>query len=405
MREDNTYDNTPFLPRVIGDFFMDKKNNGTPEELMLEAIRLAGSVTRRVCPNPRTGALVLRNGEIIGRGYHENCGGPHAEVNAIRDAGENLEGCEMVVTLEPCNHTGKTPPCTDLIIASGIKRVYVGMEDPNPLVAGRGIIKLRQVGIEVVPNILSEQCAELNQPFIKMMTENFPYIMVKSAITLDGYIADEQGLSKWISSAESRKLVHEMRANADAVLVGVGTALADDPELTVRDAEGEDPLRVIYDPEGILPDRLKMIGSAKEIPTAILTGPHSTPMWKYNMKQKGVEIIESDKIGNLGLKDGLKQLGARGIQSILVEGGGRLQSMLAELGCIDRLEIFIAAKLIGKGIRMMEIPSRSMDHSLEFLESIWKQIGPDMHFTGILHKYGTNTNEIADDEPAGPAGE
>jgi diaminohydroxyphosphoribosylaminopyrimidine deaminase / 5-amino-6-(5-phosphoribosylamino)uracil reductase len=251
---------------------MDKK-------FMLEAIRLAGSVTRRVCPNPRTGALVLRNGEIIGRGFHENCGGPHAEVNAIRDAGENLEGCEMVVTLEPCCHTGKTPPCTDLIIASGIKKVYVGMEDPNPLVAGKGIEKLQRAGIEVIPNILSEKCAELNQPFIKMMTQKFPYITVKSAITLDGYIADAEGLSQWISSPESRKTVHEMRANADAVLVGVGTALADDPELTVRDAQGDDPLRVIYDPEGILPLHLKMITTAKEIPTTILTSPHSTPVW------------------------------------------------------------------------------------------------------------------------------
>jgi len=328
---------------------MDNKIIGSTEKLMLEAIRLAGSVNRRVCPNPRTGALVLRNGEIIGRGFHANCGGPHAEVNAIRDAGENLKGCEMLVTLEPCCHTGKTPPCTDLIIASGIKKVIIGMEDPNPQVAGKGICQLQAAGIEVVSNVLADECAELNQPFIKMMTENFPYIIVKSAITLDGYIADEQGQSKWISSAESRKTVHEMRANADAVLVGVGTVLADDPELTVRDAEGEHPLRVVYDPEGVLPDRLKMIQSAKEISTTIITGPHSTPVWKFNMRQKGVELIETDKFGKQGLEDGLRKLGQQGVQSILVEGGGRLQSQLAELGCIDCVEIFMAAKLIGKG--------------------------------------------------------
>ena len=366
---------------------MDKKIDGTVEKLMLEAIRLAGTVKRRVSPNPRTGALVLRNGEIIGCGYHEKFGGPHAEVNAIRDAGANLEGCEMFVTLEPCCHTGKTPPCTDLIIASGIKKIYVGMEDPNPLVAGRGIIKLRQAGIEVVTNVLSEQCAELNQAFIKMMTQNFPYIIVKSAITLDGYIADEKGQSKWISSPESRKVVHEMRAQADAVLVGVGTALTDDPQLTVRDAEGEHPLRVIYDPEGVLPDRLRMINGANKVPTMIISGPHSTPVWKYNMEQQCVKLIQTEKFGNAGLKDGLKQLGQLGYQTILVEGGGRLQSMLAELSCIDRLEIFSAAKLIGKGIRMMEIPARAMDNSLSFIKSTWKQSGPDMHFTGIINKY------------------
>jgi len=277
---------------------MDKKINGPAEKLMLEAIRLAGAGTQRVSPNPRTGALVVRNGKIIGRGRHEFYGGPHAEVNAIQDAGKDFEGCEMFVTLEPCCHTGKTLPCTDLIIASGIKKVIIGMEDPNPRVAGKGIRQLKAAGIEVVSNVLVDECAALNQPFIKMMTENFPYIIVKSAITLDGYIADEQGQSKWISSAESRKTVHEMRANADAVLVGVGTVLADDPELTVRDAEGEHPLRVAYDPEGVLPDQLKMIRSAKDVPTTIITGPHSTPVWKYNMRQNGIQIIETDKLGN-----------------------------------------------------------------------------------------------------------
>ncbi|MEA3392492.1 MAG: bifunctional diaminohydroxyphosphoribosylaminopyrimidine deaminase/5-amino-6-(5-phosphoribosylamino)uracil reductase RibD, partial [Candidatus Marinimicrobia bacterium] len=259
---------------------MDNKISGSMHQLMLEAIRLAGFGTRRVSPNPRTGALVVRDGKIIGRGRHEQFGGPHAEVNAIRNAGPNLEGCEMVVTLEPCCHTGKTPPCTDLIIASGIKKVIIGMEDPDPRVAGKGIRQLQAAGIEVVSNVLAEECAELNQPFIKMMTENFPYIIVKSAITLDGYIADEQGHSKWISSPESRITVHKMRSDADAVLVGVGTVLADDPELTVRDAEGEHPLRIVYDPEGILSCDLNIFRTAKDVPSCVITGPHSTPVWR-----------------------------------------------------------------------------------------------------------------------------
>ncbi|MEA2078170.1 MAG: bifunctional diaminohydroxyphosphoribosylaminopyrimidine deaminase/5-amino-6-(5-phosphoribosylamino)uracil reductase RibD, partial [Candidatus Marinimicrobia bacterium] len=259
---------------------MDKKNQGSMHTLMREAIRLAGSGTRRVSPNPRTGALVVRDGKIIGRGQHEFYGGPHAEVNAIRDAGSNLHGCEMIVTLEPCCHTGKTPPCTELIIRSGINKVYIGMEDPNPLVAGKGIQRLHGAGIEVVSNVLSEECAELNQPFIKMMTRNFPYITAKSAITLDGYIADEQGHSKWITSDESRKTVHKMRADADAVMVGIGTVLADDPLLTVRDTEGEHPLRIVYDPEGILSCDLNIFRTAKDVPSCVITGPHSTPVWR-----------------------------------------------------------------------------------------------------------------------------
>ena len=220
-----------------------------------------------------------------------------------------------------------------------------------------------------------------------MMPENYPYIIVKSAIAMAGNIADEHGHSTWNRSPESRITVHKMRANADGVLVGVETVPPDDPELTVRDAEGEHPLRVVYDPEGVLPDRLKMIHSAKEVSTTIITGPHSTPVWKYNMRQQGVKLIETDKFGNQGLEDGLRQLGRQRVQSILVEGGGRLQSMLAELGCIDRLEIFMAAKLIGKGIRMMEIPARPMDNAMEFIESKWRKSGPDAHFTGIINKY------------------
>lgn len=368
---------------------MDKKINGSIGSLMQEAIELAVSGTRRVSPNPRTGALVLCNGKVIGRGRHEFFGGPHAEVNAIRNAGKDLAGCSMVVTLEPCCHQGKTPPCTDLIIKSGIKKVYVGMTDPNPIVAGKGIRQLEAAGIEVVSGILASECEVINQPFIKMMQKGFPYITIKSAVTLDGFIADEEGHSKWISSDVSRKSVHAMRAAHDAVLIGMGTALADDPELTVRDAEGEDPLRVVYDPDGMLPFHLKLIDTAKLTSIAVICGPHSTPIWKDRIMQKSVRLIETSYFGAAGLEDGLRQLGKDGVQSVFAEGGGKLQSMLAELDHVDRIELYIAPKMVGKGIRMMKIPSRPMEDALGFIESTWHRSGPDAHFSGVIHRYHT----------------
>lgn len=355
--------------------------------LMQEAIRMAESTGRRVSPNPRTGAIVVCDGKIIGRGRHEVFGGPHAEVNAIKDAKQDVNGCDMYVTLEPCSHTGKTPPCADKIIVSGIKRVFIGMRDPNPLVAGRGVKKLRNAGIEVIEDVLHEECLNLNQPFIKMMTQNMPYVIAKMAVTLDGYIADRSGESKWISSAMSRKIVHELRADCDAVLIGLGTAIKDDPELTVRDVIGEHPLRVIYDFEGMLPANLKLVTSAKEIGTTVLTGSQSTPQWRDNMTRMGVQLIVCKKSGLAGLSEGLNLLGKQGISSILCEGGGKTHSILAKINVIDRVDCFIAPKLIGKGIRMMRIPERLMPDAQRFEQYEWQIIDTDVYFKGILKCY------------------
>ncbi|MBN2781104.1 MAG: bifunctional diaminohydroxyphosphoribosylaminopyrimidine deaminase/5-amino-6-(5-phosphoribosylamino)uracil reductase RibD [Candidatus Marinimicrobia bacterium] len=357
------------------------------ENWMREALRLAADGTRRVSPNPRTGALILRDGKIIGRGRHECCGQAHAEVNAIRNAGGDLSGCEMVVTLEPCCHTGKTPPCTDAIIRAGIKKVYVGMTDPNPLVSGKGIATLRDAGVRVVENILSEACAALNQPFIKMMTVGVPYVIAKMGMTLDGYIADSRKQSKWITSDLSRKKAHEMRAAADAVLVGIGTVLADDPQLTVRDAEGEDPVRLVFDPAGILSANTRLVKSAGDIPLTVIAGPAASAEWRTRMEKMNVRVITTFDNAADGLKDGLKQLGEQGIQSILAEGGGRLHSMLAERDLIDRLELFIAPELLGGGVRMMQVPQRTVSEARRFVSSAWEPSGPDMHFSGIIHRY------------------
>ncbi len=383
MREDEW----TFLPRAAWGFFMsDQKSAGT-EKFMSQAVQTAVEGKQRVSPNPRVGALIVRNGKIVGKGRHERFGGPHAEVNAIRDAGSGVKGAEMYVTLEPCCHTGKTPPCTGLIIRSGIKKVYIGMEDPNPLVAGSGISQLRAAGIAVTTNVLNEECVKLNQPFIKMMKRRFPYIIAKAATTLDGYIADIKGNSKWISSGLSRKAVHSMRAEADAVLVGMGTVIADDPELTVRNAAGDNPLRVVFDPGGRLQVKTKLVKSAAETPLYVITGTETGENWKQTLRAHKVNLILSKEKGRAALKDGLKQLGALGIQSILAEGGGKLHSMLAELDIIDRLELFIAAKLLGDGVRMMKIPPRRMPDPAVFLSHRWRQSGEDMHFTGIIKHY------------------
>ncbi|MDZ7796727.1 MAG: bifunctional diaminohydroxyphosphoribosylaminopyrimidine deaminase/5-amino-6-(5-phosphoribosylamino)uracil reductase RibD [Candidatus Marinimicrobia bacterium] len=352
---------------------MDSKKNVLVHDLMRKAIRLAGEGLQRVSPNPRTGAVIVRNNRVIGKGRHEYFGGPHAEVNAIRDAENGTKDAEMYVTLEPCCHTGKTPPCTDAIIRAGIRKVYVGMRDPNPLVAGKGIAALRQAGIEVIDNILPDACSDLNQPFIKKMTQGFPYVIVKAAITLDGYIADEQQQSKWISSDTSRKKVHEMRAAADAVLVGIGTVLADDPELTVRDTEGDNPMRIVFDPEGVLPVTSRLVRGAGEIPLCVITRPSASDAWKIRMEKNKVELIIANDAVSGGLTEGLRQLGEREVQSVLAEGGGKLHGLLAKQGVIDRLELFIAPKLLGEGVRMMKIPPRLMPDPAVFLSHSWQQ--------------------------------
>ncbi|MFA6618113.1 MAG: bifunctional diaminohydroxyphosphoribosylaminopyrimidine deaminase/5-amino-6-(5-phosphoribosylamino)uracil reductase RibD [Candidatus Neomarinimicrobiota bacterium] len=367
---------------------MDTKISETVRSFMQEAILMAKTTSRRVSPNPRTGAVIVSDGKIIGRGRHEVFGEAHAEVNAINDVGTGVKGCDIYVTLEPCSHTGKTPPCADKIIASGIKRVFIGMRDPNPLVAGRGVEKLRQAGIEVVEDVLHEACLNLNQPFIKMMTLQTPYIIAKMALTLDGFIADKSGESKWISSHDARVIVHQMRADCDAVLIGLGTALKDDPELTVRDVRGEHPLRVVYDPEGMLPTHLNLVKHAKDIGTTVITGTQSTHQWRANMERLGVKLIIAKQPGNIGLREALNFLGQEGISSILCEGGGHMHTLLAELDMIDRVDCFIAPKLIGKGIRMMQIPEKPMRKAMKFIEHSWEKIDTDIYFKGILKSYG-----------------
>ncbi len=271
----------------------------------------------RTHPNPVVGALVVRGSRIISRGHHERAGGPHSEVVALRKAGARARGADLYVTLEPCNHRGRTPPCTEAILASGVKRVFYGSDDPNPLVEGHGARRLRRAGLTVVGGVLRAQCDASNEQWFKFITTGLPWVVLKAAVTLDGKLATRAGDSKWISSEESRALVHEWRNRLDAVLVGAGTVRADDPRLTVRGVPGgRNPVRVVL---GTPPKDARLLRKAGE--TIVAEGP---------------------------LKRVLRNLAARGLTSVLVEGGARVHGEFLRTGLWDELRLFVAPKIFGR---------------------------------------------------------
>ncbi len=296
-------------------------------------------------PNPTVGAVVVKNGKVVGIGYHEGAGKPHAEVVAINQAGDKAKGATLYVTLEPCSHYGRTPPCTNLIIQSKVKRVVVATLDPNPKVAGKGVERLRRAGIEVDVGVLEKEARELNEDFFVYITQGRPYITLKWAQTLDGKLATLTGDSKWISSYESRKLAHILRREATAVLVGINTVIKDDPQLTVRHVPTErQPVRVVIDPNLRIPLKSKVLDTSVA-KTIILTSVEDGEKLEI-LKAKGIEIIQLDKlnVGNI-----LKALYEREIMHLLVEGGAKTLSTFLKEKRFDRICVFIAPKIMGKG--------------------------------------------------------
>lgn len=338
----------------------------TDEQAMQEALKLALRGTGKVSPNPRVGAVILKEGEIIGSGWHEEFGRPHAEVNAINSSEfENFEECTLVITMEPCTHFGKTPPCADLIIDKKFARVVIGMEDPNPIVKGKGIEKLKEAGVDVVSGVLEEECKWMNRTFTKYVTENTPYIVLKAAQSLDGCIATSGGESKWISSEESRKRVHILRAGLDAVLVGKTTVLADNPELTVRHIKGRDPRRVILDSNLSLPPDINVLKDDGRERTIICCSEEQVNTSKADtLKSEGINIlsVETNEQGHIILRSMLKKLNEDfGIASILVEGGSSVFSSFLAEGLVDELQLFIAPKIIGNGLQVFG------DYKIDFM--------------------------------------
>jgi diaminohydroxyphosphoribosylaminopyrimidine deaminase/5-amino-6-(5-phosphoribosylamino)uracil reductase len=318
---------------------------------MKAALRLARRGAGRVSPNPLVGAVIVKNGAIVGKGYHARFGGPHAEINALRNAGARARGASLYINLEPCCHYGKTPPCTDALITSGIKKIYVGMVDPNPAVSGKGIQKLRKAGIAVETGLLEDQCRLLNESFIKHITEKVPLVTLKAGLTLDGNIATARGDSKWITCEQSRRLVHKVRSEVDAIMIGSGTLIADDPQLTARleSKTLKNPLRVVVDEKLRIPLESNVLKPQLAAGTLIVTSPALSSSRKAGqIKKSGARVLAAPlKKGLIDLKALIKKLGDMEIASLLIEGGSEINASALAAGIVDRILFFYAPKIIG----------------------------------------------------------
>lgn len=325
----------------------------TDEEIMRRCLRLAKRGAGRVSPNPMVGCAIVRDGEIIGEGYHEKFGDAHAEVNAVQSASDSVEGSDVYVNLEPCSFYGKTPPCVDLLIEKQVRRVFVSMLDPNPKVNGEGVRKLREAGIEVEVGLLGEESKRLNEAFAKHVTTGLPFVTLKIAQSLDGRIALPNGKSKYISSGESLKKVHSLRAESDAVLVGAGTVAADNPLLTVRFAEGRSPVRIVLDGRLTSPVGARMFhdGEARVILFhAMKEGPKVRRKLDA-LRESGVEPhrLRGNQEGRIQIATLLKAVAKLGIASVLVEGGAQVFSEFMEKRAADKLLLFTAPVILGSG--------------------------------------------------------
>lgn len=320
------------------------------EQFMARALQLAELGRGKTSPNPLVGAVIVHNDRIVGEGYHRKAGTPHAEIHALRDAGEKANGAVMYVTLEPCCHHGRTPPCTKSIIEAGIADVVVGMADPNPLVSGKGIKALKDAGIRVIEGVLEKDVRLQNESFIKYISTKCPFVTLKAAISLDGKVATRTGESRWITGEEARLWVHRMRAANDAIMVGIGTVLADDPLLTVRlDGEYEQPLRVIVDSSLRIPETSMLVKTASEVPTVVaaVQGSYSEAK-RAQLERAGLEVWDLPAIkGKVDLVTLMKELGKREITSLLLEGGSTLNASALEAGIIDKFVFFQAPLIIG----------------------------------------------------------
>lgn len=320
------------------------------EYYMSRALELARRAEGRTAPNPPVGALIVRNGQVVGEGFHPAAGSPHAETFALRQAGEAARGSDLYVTLEPCSHQGRTGPCAEAAIAAGIGRVFVGVQDPNPQVAGRGLALLRAAGIEVVSGVLAAECRRLIAPFARHILSGMPYTVYKTAMTLDGKTATAAGDSRWISADSSRREVHRLRNRVEAIMVGIETVLHDDPLLTTRLPEGgRDPLRVIVDSRLRMPDSAAMLHQASAAATLIATtAAAADSAARRRLETAGAELLVlPDLAGRVSLSELWKELGRRQVQTLLLEGGATLAAAALQSGLIDRMMVFVAPKLIG----------------------------------------------------------
>jgi diaminohydroxyphosphoribosylaminopyrimidine deaminase/5-amino-6-(5-phosphoribosylamino)uracil reductase len=300
-------------------------------------------------PNPHVGAVIVKGGRLLGEGHHERAGEEHAEVAALHKAGDGARGATLYVTMEPCNHDGRTPPCTNAILKANVARVVIGCTDPNPHVLGGGAAKLRASGVRVDVGCREAEAARLIAPWRKFVTTGVPYVALKLALSLDGRIASRTGASKWVTGPEARARVHLLRAQHDAVLIGIGTAIADDPRLTVRDAPGHSPLRVVFDTKLRLPLAARLVQTAREVPTWVVCTTDAPSSAEDALIERGVEVLRapSSAEGRIDALGALKMLAARGIVTVMIEGGAELAGSVLAGTVVDELHCFIAPILLG----------------------------------------------------------
>ena len=368
------------------------------EKYMRRAIELAKKGSGHVNPNPLVGAVIVRDGEIIGEGYHECYGQLHAERNAIANAkkrGNSLEGSTIYVTLEPCCHYGKTPPCTEAIIEEKIARVVVGSDDPNPLVSGKGFQMLREKGIEVIPHFLKEECDAMNHVFFHYIRTGTPYVAMKYAMTMDGKIACYTGDSKWVTGEESRAHVQTLRNHYKGIMAGIGTVLADDPMLNCRIEGGRDPIRIIADSHLRIPMDSQLVRTAGQQPLIVACLPDADEEKAAQLQEKGVEVLRIPGVTTADITEKqkevislpvlMKELGARKIDGILLEGGGQLNESALQAGIVDRIYCYIAPKIFGGAQAKTPVEGQGLTRAADAWQ--FKRIGMQEFGQDILLEY------------------
>ncbi len=359
---------------------------------MQQAIMLAQKARGQTSPNPMVGAVVVKEGRIVGQGYHQQAGKPHAEVLALREAGEKARGATLYVNLEPCSHQGQTPPCTEMIIDRGLSRVVAAMVDPNPRVSGEGLAQLQEAGIEVSCGVLSKRAARLNEVFIKYITTGLPFVYLKGAMSLDGKIATWTGDARWITSDRARENLHHLRHEVDSILVGRGTVAADDPLLTTRlpQGGGRDSLRVILDSSLSLAADYKIFNLDDGLTVlAVAEGSLEEGRAEPFLKQ-GVRVIElPEKQGRVDLSSLLRWLGKASYTSLLVEGGSQVHASFVEQGLADRLMLYVAPRIIGGSEAYPLVGGRgfsSVEEAVELDNLQVKRIGCDLLISGYFRR-------------------
>lgn len=360
------------------------------ESYMRRALEIARYAEGRTSPNPLVGAVVVNHGRIVGMGWHRKAGTEHAEIHALRQAGQLAQGAEIYVTLEPCSHYGRTPPCSQALIDAGVKKVVVAMKDPNPLVAGNGLAMLKSAGIEVIEGILGNEAAVLNEVFLKWITKKMPFTVLKTAMTLDGKIAAYTGASKWITNEVSRRYVHKLRDKYDGILVGIGTVLADNPSLTTRlaDGEGKNPIRIIVDSKGRTPLNARVL--TDNMAQSIIAVTEEAPQENIRaLEAQGAVVLIVNERGHVDLRKLFAMLAGKNITSLLIEGGAEINYSLVQARLIDKVHAFIAPKLLGGRTALSPVGGQGaaeLDNALQLYDITAENLAGDILITGYAKR-------------------